>query len=985
MSVFPPFRVGALLVGRDRELALLREYLDATLAGRGGVVLIGGDAGIGKTALAEAICREAAERGALVLTGRCFDLAETPAYGPWLYLFDRYRPDSVLPAPPPVFAQRGQIGAVASQDALFGQVRAFLDALAASRPVVLLLDDLHWVDPASLDLLRFLARSVATMRLLILATYRSDEITRRHPLYQLLPTLVREAGAARLDLHTLGDDAVRTLVTTRYRLIPADADRLAAYLRERAEGNALFVAELLRTLEEWGALVEDGERWQLSDLRRVAVPALLRQVIDGRVARLDAESQRLLTVAAVIGHEVPLAAWAAVGEADEDAVLAAVEQGLSARLVVEVAGEERVRFAHALIREALYESITAIRRRRMHRRVGETLAGSGNPDPDAVAYHFEQAGDARAVAWLVAAGDRADRLYSYLTAADRHERALALLGDHSEDTLRGWLLVRLGVLYRQSDLLRGLDYLESAEPLVRAARDPALAPYWRASRGLVRCLAGQGRAGLPDLKAGVAAIKALPDDALAADALPASIRIALETDGESTYADWLAMIGNLIEARAYGEAMLDARAADAGGRGALPAGDANFGMAMTYAGLGLPDRAREFAQRARDEYRRMGNHNMAVMTSRVLVRFILLPYYPEQRALFRAAIAEMADDLARMANGGAATPEAIALMARLLDSDSAVVEGNWAETRRAAQALLESGLTSVFLRQLSASLGAIARGQGERVLAWQMVRRTLPQGADYEPGNQAIHIALPMQQLAPALALDDGDLPTARAWLEAYDRWLAWSGAILGQSEGHALWAEYYRQVGDREQAREHAERALAHATEPRQPLALLAAHRLLGEIGTATGRFEDAARHLTESLALADACAAPYERALTLLAIAGLHAARGNVEEARVPLDGARATCAQLGAQPALARADALADRLDALRQQTPAFPAGLSAREVEVLRLLAVGRTNREIADALFLSANTVRVHVRNIMTKTDTENRTAAAAFARARGLI
>jgi DNA-binding CsgD family transcriptional regulator/tetratricopeptide (TPR) repeat protein len=947
-------------------------------------VLIGGEAGIGKTALAESLCRAAAERGALMFTGRCYDLTETPPYGPWLDLFARYRPADGLPPLPDAFGERGTIGAVASEAALFQQVQDFLTAAATRQPLVVLLDDLHWADPASLGLLRFIARHADSSALLLIITYRSDEITRRHPLYQLLPMFEREARATRLDLRRLTADAVRALVA-RYDLPEADRERLVAHLQERAEGNAFFITQLLRALEEGGTLWPDDGRWALGDLARVQVPMPLRQVIDGRLTRLAEETQRLLAVAAVIGQEVPLHIWATVAGADEEALSATVEEGTAAHLIEETPDGAHARFVHALIRETLYEDTSPSRRRRMHRQVGEALVNLPNPDPDAVAYHFQQAGDARAVAWLVAAGDRADRLYSYLTAADRHERALALLGDRGDDTLRGWLLVRLGVLYRQSDLLRGLDYLESAEPLVRAAGDPALAAYWRASRGLVRCLAGRGRAGLPDLKAGVAAIKALPDDALAADALPASIRIALETDGESTYADWLAMIGNLIEARAYGEAMLDARAADAGGTGALPAGDANFGMAMTYAGLGLPDRAREFAQRARDEYRRMGNHNMAVMTSRVLVRFILLPYYPEQRAPFRAAIAEMADDLARMASGGAATPEAIALMARLLDSDSAVVGGNWAETRRAAQALLESGLTSVFLRQLSASLGAIARGQGDRELGWQMVRRTLPQGADYEPGNQAIHIALPMQQLAPALAVDDGDLPTARAWLEAYDRWLAWSGAILGQSEGHALWAEYYRQVGDREQAHEHAERALAHATEPRQPLALLAAHRLLGEIGTATGRFEDAARHLTESLALADACAAPYERALTLLAIAGLHAARGNVEEARVPLDGARATCAQLGAQPALARADALADRLDARGQQTPAFPAGLSAREVEVLRLLAVGRTNREIADALFLSANTVRVHVRNIMTKTDTENRTAAAAFARAHGLI
>ncbi len=799
------------LAGRDKELALLREKLAAAKAGKGGLVLIGGEAGIGKTTLAEAALREAAEQGFAVLEGHCFDLAETPPYGPWIDLFAHHTPSPASPPLPAAFAERGSVGTVSSQMALFVAVEDFLRALATRQPVVALLDDLHWADPASLDLVRFLSRSLAALPLLLIVTYRSDELTRRHPLYQLLPQLARDAGAERLDLRRLESDAVRTLVADRYHLPEEETSRLAAYLQARAEGNALFVGELLRSLEEAGTLRREGDGWRLGDLAQVSVPALLRQVIDGRLDRLDANAQLLLAVAAVVGHEVPLDLWAQVVATDEEALLGVIDEATAARLVEATADGLGVRFAHALIREALYEGILPARRRLHHRRIGEALAASPHPDPDAVAYHFEQARDARAVTWLVAAGDRADRLYSYLTAADRHERALALLGDHGDETLRGWLLVRLGVLYRQSDLLRGLDYLESAEPLVLAAQDPALAAYWRASRGLVRCLAGHGRAGLPDLKAGVAAIQALPDDALAA-VLPASIRIALETDGESTYTDWLAMTGNLIEARAYGEAMLAARAADAGGRGALPAGDANFGMAMTYAGLGLADRAREFSRRARDEYRRMGNHNMAVMASRVLVRFILLPYYPEQRALFRAAIAEMADDMARIASGGAAMPEAIALMSRLLDSDSAVVEGNWAETRRAARALLESGLTSVFLRQLGAALGAIARGQGDRALAWQMVRRTLPQGADYEPGNQAIHIALPMQQLAPALALDDGDLPAARAWLEAYDRWLAWSGAVLGQSEGHALWAEYYRQMGEREQAHEHAARALAHA-----------------------------------------------------------------------------------------------------------------------------------------------------------------------------
>ncbi|HEY8291182.1 MAG TPA: ATP-binding protein, partial [Thermomicrobiales bacterium] len=168
----------SLLVGRDRELGVLRQHRDAALAGQGSLVLIGGEAGIGKTTLAETICYQAAEHGALILVGRCFDRTETPAYGPWLYLFERYQPAHPLPAHPAAFAEPGVVGAVPSQAALFRQVWDFLSTVTASRPAILLLDDLQWADPASLDLVRHIAQSVATLPLLILVTYRSDELAR---------------------------------------------------------------------------------------------------------------------------------------------------------------------------------------------------------------------------------------------------------------------------------------------------------------------------------------------------------------------------------------------------------------------------------------------------------------------------------------------------------------------------------------------------------------------------------------------------------------------------------------------------------------------------------------------------------------------------------------------------------------------------------------------------------------------------------------
>lgn len=202
--------------------------------------------------------------------------------------------------------------------------------------------------------------------------------------------------------------------------------------------------------------------------------------------------------------------------------------------------------------------------------------------------------------------------------------------------------------------------------------------------------------------------------------------------------------------------------------------------------------------------------------------------------------------------------------------------------------------------------------------------------------------------------------------------------------EGQLGWAAYYRARDDALAAYRAARQALAHATEPRQPLGLLAAHRLLGELDTDTGRYAEAATHLDMALRLADACAAPYERALTLLALAARAIATGDGADAYAFLDEARALCTPLGAAPALARADALAARLARGASATSAYPAGLSEREVEVLRLVARGLSNRDIADTLSLSERTVHVHVRNILMKTETENRAGATAFAFRHGL-
>jgi len=960
------------LVGRDRELGVLHDRLVAALAGSGHFVLVGGEAGIGKTALVEALGRDAEARCALVLTGRCYDLTQTPPYGPWIGLFGQYLRADRSPSPPTAFAQRGTLGTVASQSGLFREVSEFFSATAADRPLVLVLEDLHWSDPASLDLLRAMSHDLAGQSILLVATYRADEVTQRSPLHALLPLLVWEAGATRLDLRRLDAHDVHALVTTRYRLSAADSARLSAYLDRRAGGNPLFLGELLRTLTEERVLRSEEAGDTLTDLGDVRIPPLLRQVIDGRLARLGSAAQSLLAVAAVIGQEVPLDLWAEVAGADEESLLDAIGRAAAARLLEERADGTRVRFVHALIREALHEGILPSRRRQLHRAVGEALATQTDPDADAVAHHFREAADARAYPWLIQAGDRAQLAYAFVAAGDRIAAALAIL-ELNDTTVgeRGWLLWRLGRLRRFSDPLKGIACLDEALAFARQASDQILIGNTLLDRGMLLHMLGRVRLGLSDMEAGVATLQMLTSaDQRRLRDLPSILEVADEIIAEATLSQWLSIAGRFIEARTRGEYVISAVSSTS-----LPDAEQGeisregyLGVARAYAVLGLAEQARGAFEHAGELYAATGHYMLLGATFLTELHQVLIPYYADRVSERRRIAAEAETAYAKAITAAPDQPARIAGVPLLM------LEGEWAAARQVLDAMPRP--LEPFPSVLRAT---IAAQQGDVELAGQLVRETLPDGPETPPGDSDFVQLNRMQYVAAALALEAGDLVAAREWITAYDGWIAWSEAILGQSGGQLLWAQYYRKARNSAEAFTYAQRACARASEPRQPLALLAAQRLLGDLAIAAGRYDDASRHVEESLRLADACAAPYERALTLLATVELHLARSKFTDAAMLLDEIRGICEPLEARPALSRAVALATQLDALRDAEPISPAGLSTREVEVLRLVAAGHTNRDIAERLFLSEHTVRSHVRSILTKTQTDNRTAAALFA------
>jgi class 3 adenylate cyclase/tetratricopeptide (TPR) repeat protein len=462
------------LVGRTAELAQLTGAFDEAASGRGRLLLVAGEPGIGKTRLTEELAVYAGVRGAKTCWGHCYEGELGVPYLPFveaLRTYTRARPDDAL---------RSELGAGAPEMAmlvselrerfpdlptapslegdaerlrLFEGVATFLHNAAAEQPIVLMLDDLHWADKPTLLLVQHLARNLRRDRVLIVGTYRDVELDRSHPLAEAIASLRRERLFERVLLRGLPAEEVHAFIEAFGDQEPP-AEFSATIYRE-TEGNPFFLTEILRHLAESGALTRVDGRW-VGDAASVAegLPEGVREVIGRRLDHLTEDCNRMLTVGAAMPGGFEMEVCATVLDLDEDRVLDLLDEALNRQIVRERSGAVGIyEFAHALIRQTLYGELSTPRRVRLHRQIATALEARYGANIDArlgeIAYHCFQGapgGDIdKAVDYATRAAERASAQAGHEEAARYYVMALqALELAETDDARRSELLLALG-------------------------------------------------------------------------------------------------------------------------------------------------------------------------------------------------------------------------------------------------------------------------------------------------------------------------------------------------------------------------------------------------------------------------------------------------------------------------------------------------------------------------------------------------------------
>lgn len=880
-SVPPLLATGAdaPFVGRVDDLGVLTRRWQAVQTGGTGIALVAGEPGIGKTRLAAELTRFALAGGpATVLAGRSDAELATPL-GPFaeairsaaMHWSPDLRPLIATPALEPMHRRAGVSGDLRGTEraALFGAVTDLVERAAAQAPVLFVLDDLHWADETSLLLLRHLLR-LRLPRVLFVATYRDTELSRTHPLAALVADLRREADVDRIVLRGLQADDVRNLLdATDEDTDPALVD-LADRITADTEGNPFFVHEVLRHLVESGRLVA-GEVVGVVDA--IDVPAGVREVIGRRLSQLSETCNELLAVASVIGRQFSARLLADVAERGLDETLDAIDQALAARVVEEETGSlTSFSFAHALVRETLYQEVTTVRRLRLHLRIARALRSTGGSLAE-IAHHLLEAGPAApsveaAAAALAAAEDARFRLAAFEDAATLASRALASVDD-LDDATRCDLLTVLGDSQIGAADFAGLETLGQAAELGQQLRDGP-----RIARAVVYAI----RAGVPApqlppfLDASRTALGLLREPTPVRARLRAVLALAGETADRVADTDAV-----LAEARASGddEAFIYAALAKADvhlAQGEAEAAATILDEGVGHIGPGLTEAVLPFGTRYFELALIIGDRERAETE---------LDKIERNRGRFNSA--RWTDQLPR--------------------AGFALLDGRLEEATRLAAAEFDSRLGAI---QAAGLLGVIALEQDAAAAMLPMLEA------------EAARSHLAAWRAAVALFLIEAGRPKeAPRWTTGV---LDQLGQELGSATGLAILAEVAFALDDTDLARRTADALgrLGGRTLTSGVLCLGATDRYRGLCAAARGDLDMAVRRLEQAVAINASVPAPLytahsevDLATVLLrradgpddeerAAALLVSARATAERLRLPRVARRAGAAHNGAAPA-------------------------------------------------------------------------------------
>lgn len=490
------------LIGRAAESKQLEQVWNAVQSSPSQVlthlVLLSGEPGVGKTRLAEYLMDRARRKGAVVLRGGCYEFEATTPYLPfvemlrdWVPLQDPQTLRDLLGETAPEIAKlapaiEAKLGAQPpsptlspSEDRLrlFDSLARLFQRLAVERGLLLFLDDLHWADQGTLNLLHYILRRLQQERVLVLAAYREVELARTHPLATALVEWNREHLATRVALKRLGPNDTAALLAALFGQESVSAEFGALVYRE-TEGNPFFIEEVIKALIEQGEIYREGESWQRKEMSDLVLPQSIKEAIGRRLNRLSEATVQVLHTAAALGKVFSFRELSAVmdgGAAQEDALLDALDEASDAQLL-RAERDDHFAFTHDKIREVLYEELNAIRRRRLHQRIADGLyklmqssaAGyDGRVHAADLAYHFALAGDwENARRFSLHAAEQAQVVFAYDEALQHLDRAR----EAAEALSEGDQLVEIAE--RRGDIQR-----------LRGATPEALASYQQALAG----------------------------------------------------------------------------------------------------------------------------------------------------------------------------------------------------------------------------------------------------------------------------------------------------------------------------------------------------------------------------------------------------------------------------------------------------------------------------------------------------------------------